>query len=172
MSEFGAAFIAFITFAVLPLFDLGIVPVRYALAHEILNSQTHRMAVCTKVTEADKMLSASAWTGPLRAFGITIKQKSLSLRIVNKQNADKQVLIPAPAAVSTQWQPDSPSGPFFYYLELATDVSISPLLTLSAPWSGIPGMTGPATFRIVTNASWENVGRDSESPNEAFFMNE
>lgn len=171
--EFGASFVVFVIFVLVPLMDLGIIPVRYMAAYSILNILTHQMSVCDKVSQADQMRHKNLWwKGELNKFGIHVANSGLSLKIVSKQNMSKQVLIPAPAAVPAQWQPDSPSGPFFYYLELSSDLEISPLFHMGEPWSGLPGLTGPAKVRITTDADWENLSRDSESPTEDFFINE
>jgi len=168
--EFGAAFSAFVLFGCIPVLNLGILPVRYAVAHEILNSQTHRVAMCDKITDAVTQSDAFASNPQFRAFGIKVESSQLAIKIVSKVNSTKQIKLPATSGVPTNWLPDSPSGPFYYYLEQATQVSIAPLLSASGP--STPGLTTPVTITITTDAEWENQSRDPNSQTQAFYITE
>ena len=173
LTEFSAALMMFILFMFVPLLDCGIIPIRYAFAYGVLNVLTHRMALCEKVSQADQMLKTEKWWhANLTACDIGIKSTSLNLKVVSKQNAETQVRIPEPAALPAQWQPDANAGPYFYYLELTTELEISPLFKMDMFGAGLPGLTGPATIAITTDADWENLGRDSESPAQDFYLNE
>ncbi len=46
MTEFSGAMVIFILFIFAPLINVGILPVRYLIAHGIMTEMTHRMAIC------------------------------------------------------------------------------------------------------------------------------
>lgn len=173
LAEFGPAVIAFILFGFFPLLDYGVVLIRYGIGYGVQNALTHRMGLAEKISNADSMLNNdNGWRTQLKKCGVKVKLTDLRLKVVNKSNLETQVLIPEPSPVPAQWQPDSIGGPFIYYLELQTNLDIDPLFPMTSPWKAVPGLTGPMTIAITTDAAWENLGRDSESLSEEFYLNE
>jgi len=173
LAEFSAAFLAFVVFIFIPLLDLCVIPIRYAVAYGAVNQLTHRMALCETVSKAVQMPATDTWwSGNLQNCGIHVTSSSLVIKVVSKLNMQTQVMLPVTAPVPTEWQPDSPNGPFYYYLELTSNLQIAPLLQMSSSGAGIPGLTGPAPVSIVTDAEWENLGRDPDSANGDYYMNE
>ncbi|HEY9732398.1 MAG TPA: hypothetical protein V6C89_10830 [Drouetiella sp.] len=178
LAEFGPALLIFIVFIFVPLLDFGVLPIRYAIAYNGLNQFTHRLAMAEKMSDAEQMLKSERslirW---LMSCGVEVTQARLDLRIVNKFNQEKQVVIPEPSPVPKEWQPDASDGPFFYYLVLTTDMKISPLFIMNLPWKGIPGLTSPCSINMATTAPWENLGRDPNAQIQPgadypYYMNE
>src|SRR5262249_20279200 len=58
ISEFGAGLILLIACAVLPLLDLIVVPIRWMLAQEIVNSYVRTLARCETLTDSFKTMDA------------------------------------------------------------------------------------------------------------------
>ncbi|HEY9678906.1 MAG TPA: hypothetical protein V6C76_12935 [Drouetiella sp.] len=178
LAEFGPAMVVFVIFVLIPILDLGVLPIRYGLAYNELNEFVHRIAMAEKMSDAIQMIvTESKMPNSLKAFGVVVAKTKLSLRVVNKSNQVTVRSVPEPNLVPKQWQPDGKDGPFVYQLELATDLKISPLFLVSLPWKGIPGLTSPWSATIVTTSAWENVGRDSNAPPQKdgdypYYMNE
>ncbi|MGH9550461.1 MAG: hypothetical protein ACRD3W_13855 [Terriglobales bacterium] len=172
LTEFGPALAIFIIFVIVPLLDLGVIPIRYGIAYGVLNQLTKRMGMCEKLSQANNMyMNEKWWVNDLNASGIFVSKKALSIRVVGT-NQETAANLPTSAPVPTNFLPDSKSGPYYYYLQLTSTLQINPLFPMTVPWAGIPGLTGPVTIPITTEGAWENLGRDSESPTEDYFLNE
>lgn len=166
MTEFSGAMIIFILFIFTPLLNIGILPVRYLIAHGIMTEMTHRMAVCEKRSEANKLLKTNSWwTNLLSACGVGVKNQAATLVIVDKGNGKTSV--PISTALSGDQLPNGPQGPFMYSLQLSADCDISPLFNAGA---GLPGFTSPVTIHLTSQAQWENLGRNPETT--YYYINE
>lgn len=178
LTEFGPALVIFVVFFFVPLIDLGVLPIRYAIAYGAINQFVHHVSLAEKMSDADKMLKAEKfWSTTLTKCGVEVSKTQLALKIVNKADQETQVIIPEPAPIPKQWQPDGAQGPFLYYLVLTADTKISPLFMMNLPWKGIPGLTAPCSIRIESASAWENLGRDPNSQQIAqneypYYMNE
>ncbi len=166
MTEFSGAMVIFILFIFAPLINVGILPVRYLIAHGIMTEMTHRMAVCEKRTEASKLLKSNLWwTNLLSACGVAVKNPQASLIAVDQGGSKKTVTISDP--LSVDMLPNSSNGPFMYSIQLTADCDISPLFNAGA---GLPGFTKPVTIRLSSQAQWENLGRNPETT--FYYLNE
>lgn len=167
MTEFSGAMVIFILFIFAPLINVGILPVRYLIAHGIMTEMTHRMAVCEKRTEASKLLKTNLWwTTLLGACGVAVKNPEASLTIVDKDGGNKKTIgIGVP--LTNDQLPNGTMGPFMYSIQLAADCDISPLFNAGA---GLPGFTKPVTIRMSSQAQWENLGRNPETT--FYYINE
>jgi hypothetical protein len=166
MTEFSGAMIIFILFIFAPLLNIGILPVRYLIAHGIISEMAHRMAVCEKRTEAQKLLKNNSWwTNLLSACGVTVKNPDAQLVIVDKGNSKSNVSINA--ILPNDKLPNGSGGPFMYSIQLSADCDISPLFNAGA---GLPGFTSPVTLHLSSQAQWENLGRNPETT--LYYINE
>ena len=166
MTEFSGAMVIFILFIFAPLINVGILPVRYLIAHGILTEMTHRMAVCEKRTEASKLLKTNLWwTTLLGACGVAVKNPEASLIAVDQGGSKKAVSMGDPLTVDLL--PNGTKGPFMYSIQLTADCDISPLFNAGA---GLPGFTMPVTIRLSSQAQWENLGRNPETT--FYYLNE
>ncbi len=167
MTEFSGALIIFILFIFAPLIDIGILPVRYLIAHGTIAEMTHRMSVCEKRSEAQSLLKANTWwTDFLAKCGVSVHNTEASFVIVGKGGNDKTKVILG-NALSDDQLPNGNKGPFMYSLQLNCDCDIAPLFNAQA---GLPGFTSPITFHMNSQAQWENLGRDPQS--SLYYINE
>lgn len=167
MTEFSGAMVIFILFIFAPLINVGILPVRYLIAHGIMTEMTHRMAVCEKRrTEASNLLKTNLWwTRLLGACGVAVKNPQASLITVDQGGSKKSVPMGDP--LSDDMLPNGTKGPFMYSIQLTADCDISPLFNAGA---GLPGFTKPVTIRLSSQAQWENLGRNPET--SFYYLNE
>lgn len=166
MTEFSGAMIIFILFIFTPLLNIGILPVRYLIAHGIMTEMAHRMSVCEKRSEAANLLKTNSWwTNLLSACGVTVKNPDASLLIVDKNNSKTSVSMNT--VLSNDQLPNGSQGPFMYSLQLSADCDISPLFNAGA---GLPGFTKPVTLHLTSQAQWENLGRNPETT--YYYINE
>ncbi len=168
MTEFSGALVIFVLFIFTPLINIGILPVRYLIAHGIMTEMTHRMAVCEKRrTEASQLLQTNLWwTKLLAACGVAVKNPQASLIIVDKGGSGKNT-VAIGGSIADDLLPNGSKGPFMYSIQLTADCAISPLFNAGA---GLPGFTSPVTIRMSSQAQWENLGRDPETT--YYYVNE
>jgi hypothetical protein len=167
MTEFSGALIIFILFMFLPLINIGIMPVRYLIAHGTMSEMVHRMAVCEKRTDAYKLLQTNTWwTTFLGKCGVAVKSPEATIIIVGKDGADK-TSVKLNNMLSNDLLPNGDKGPFMYSIQLSAKCDIAPLFNGGA---GLPGFTKPITFNMSSQAQWENLGRDPET--KEFYVNE
>ena len=167
MTEFSGAMVIFILFIFAPLINVGILPVRYLIAHGVMTEITHRMSVCEKRSEAKNLLQTNTWwTNLLAACGVKVKDPKASLIIVDKDGGSKSS-IAINGTIADNLLPNGTGGPFMYSIQLSADCVISPLFNAGA---GLPGFTSPVTLHMSSQAQWENLGRDPETT--FYYINE
>ncbi|MBA3857227.1 MAG: hypothetical protein C0507_10005 [Cyanobacteria bacterium PR.3.49] len=167
MTEFSGALIIFILFMFLPLINIGIMPVRYLIAHGTMSQMVHRMAVCEKRTDAVKLLQTNTWwTTFLSKWGVAVKSPEASIVIVGKDGSDK-TSVKLNNNLSNDLLPNADKGPFMYSIQLSAKCDIAPLFNGGA---GLPGFTKPVTFNMSSQAQWENLGRDPVTAQ--YYINE
>ncbi|MCC7528396.1 MAG: hypothetical protein IT342_07735 [Candidatus Melainabacteria bacterium] len=167
MTEFSGAMIIFILFIFAPLINIGILPVRYLIAHGVMTEIAHRMSVCEKRSAANQLLQTNTWwTNSLAACGVKVKNPKASLIIVDKDGGSKSS-ITINSALTADLLPNGSRGPFMYCVQLTADCDISPLFNAGA---GLPGFTSPVSLHMSSQAQWENLGRDPETT--FYYINE
>jgi len=159
--------IFFHAIVVITLINIGIMPVRYLIAHGTMSEMAHRMSVCEKRTDAYKLLQTHTWWKDfLLKCGVTVKSPEAALIIVGKDGTEKNS-VPLSNNISNDLLPNGDKGPFMYSIQLSAKCDIAPLFNGGA---GLPGFTAPITFNMCSQAQWENLGRDPETTN--FYINE
>lgn len=167
MSEFSAAMCVFICLFLIPLVDIGIIPIRYFMAQGLLNDTAAKLALCRKRSAAyDILLKDEQWRDLLEKVGVHVKAVKMNLRIVS-QKSTAEAIVKRNAQVLPEWLPQGAKAPCVYSLETATVCKIAPLVNAEA---GLPGLTAPLTFIINARAQWENMGRNPETGN--YYLNE
>jgi len=167
MTEFSGAMVIFILFIFAPLINVGILPVRYLIAHGVMTEITHRMSVCDKRSDAKKLLQTNTWwTNLLKACGVAVKNPQASLIIIDKDGGNKSTVDIA-STLTDDLLPNGSGGPFMYSIQLTADCDISPLFNAGA---GLPGFTSPVTLHMSSQAQWENLGRNPETT--FYYINE
>lgn len=167
MLEFGAGLIVFVCFIMIPLIDIGFIPVRYLIGQGVMNEFAHRLALSEKRTEAYQLLANDeGWKTFLSKCGVTVHEPKLTLVACGKDEAEKLVISQGDM-VPASWLPNGTEGPCVYSLELSTECDIAPLYPGNG---GMPGFTSPITLTMKSKSQWENLGRNPET--SAYFLNE
>jgi hypothetical protein len=170
ISEFGAVLVMLLTCLVLPLLNLAIIPVRYAVARSIVSTEARNLAKCESLSEA--MDSVDLWSekhSGLQALGgIDLKTSQLTLTVEESQSKITHSYS-NPRSIPQNLLPDGKSN-CTYMIELEANLEIHPLITASYRQARIPGLSGPISLRLREVAAWENLSRDPLSGE--FFVNQ
>lgn len=172
LTEFGPALTIFVIAFFVPLIDICFLPIRCGTAYGTVDQCVHRISRAETMTEAwNRLNNDTWWTTFMKKTGITIDSKQLALKIISKDDEDKQVVVPFGSAVPAEWLPNGPNAPCIYYLQLTVDTHIEPFLKLNNMFGlGMPGLTEPAPFTFTSCSAWENLGRNPDT--DKYFMNE
>lgn len=167
MSEFSAAVAVFICLFLLPLIDIGVIPIRYYMAQGLLNDTAAKLALCEKRSVAyDVLLRDTQWRDLLDKVGVHVRAAKMDLLIVS-QNSSSKTVVKRTDQVLPQWLPRGARYPCIYTLQTGTVCEIAPLVNTGV---GLPGLTAPLTFLIPARAQWENMGRNPQTGN--YYINE
>ena len=171
-AEFAAALTILVMFFVIPMLDLGVIPVRWGLANHLITSYSVNFARAETLSRAFEQLEEDTNLQELlkKIGGVNAKRLRLALVITKPSSVDKKLVVEEPKRIPSAWLPDSPNGPFQYELELMATVEISPLLLINLGEKKIPGLNAPFSVQMISSSHWENLGRNPNT-NE-FFMNE
>lgn len=171
-AEFAAALTVLLLFIVIPLLDLGVIPIRWGLAHHLVTSYSVNFARAETLSKAFEQLEQDRNLQDLlkKIGGVDAKHLRLALVITKPAQPDKKLVVEEPKHIPAAWLPDSPQGPFQYELELLAAVEVSPLILINLGEKKIPGLNAPFTVNMISSSHWENLGRNPNT-NE-FFMNE
>ncbi|MDZ4836381.1 MAG: hypothetical protein SGJ27_21615 [Candidatus Melainabacteria bacterium] len=161
ISEFGAVLFLLISCIVLPLLNLSIIPVRFAMGKSIVGTETRSLAKSETFSEAIKRNRdvADRWKTLQAIGGITVKDSALCLTI-DSTKTKRSMISTAPRRIPPSFLPDGSESPCVYLLDLKVDVEISPLITVAWQQGSIPGLTGPIPIQFHESSAWENLGRD------------
>lgn len=171
-AEFAASLTVLVLFIVIPLLDLGVIPVRYGLAHHLVTSYSVNFARAETLSKAFEQLEEDKNLQELlkKIGGVNAKHLRLALVVTKPSNTDVKHVVEEPKHIPAAWLPDSPNGPFQYELELLATVEVSPLILINLGEKKVPGLNAPFTVNMISSSHWENLGRNPNT-NE-FFMNE
>lgn len=174
LADFTVAFGFLIMFVVLPLLDLGIVPVRYLMAQSSVSSYIKQLSLCETMSEAFKKLKSSNndFDRLLTSIGGTnVKSTRLSIIISSQKTSGKPIEVDKPRAIPKLWLPDGTNCPCQYMIKLSADLEINPLISLPKVGStGIPGLNAPFVLTITNVVPWENLGVNPAT--QEYFLNE
>jgi hypothetical protein len=167
MCEFAMAFITLISFVFVPLVSMGMIPVRYLIAHGVLTELSHKLALCDKRSDAYALFNNDQWSHSiLSRCGITVSNPQLTMNIFGQAD-NSSTAVSAGDPIAAEWLPGGAKGPCIYSLRVAADFSVAPLFN-ACP--GVPGVTSPISFKLHSDSPWENLGRDPVS--SQYFVNE
>ncbi|HEY9787828.1 MAG TPA: hypothetical protein V6D17_20745 [Candidatus Obscuribacterales bacterium] len=171
-AEFGAAVVALIVCFVIPLVDFGIIPVRWALAFNIVNSYVGNLSRAETFSRAWQQLEEDPGMGTMlkRIGGVNPKRYNLTMLITKPADGSVQASVDQPKRIPSHYLPDGPGGPYQYELELSAELEVSPLIVCNIGPKKIPGLNAPFNFTISRTSHWENLGRNPTT-NE-FYINE
>jgi len=171
-AEFAASLTVLVLFFVIPLLDLGVIPIRWGLANHLVTSYSVNFARAETLSRAFDQLEEDTNLSDLlkKIGGVNAKRLRLAMVITKPGSIDKKLVIEEPKHIPSAWLPDAQGGPFQYELELLATVEISPLILINLGEKKIPGLNAPFTVTMLSSSHWENLGRNPNT-NE-FFMNE
>lgn len=172
ISEFAAALVLLVFCFFIPLLDLGIMPVRYFLAQEIIAGFTRKLSLCESLSQSFAVMDAdpSLETRLIRLGGVQPKNIVLRLIITQTHLPNERIFVTEPKKIPREWLPEGPKNPCEYILELSVDCQISPAMLLRNGGLNIVGLTEAVPFRIGTTSPWENLGRNPIT--KGYFINE
>ena len=183
ISEFAAAFALLFMFFFVPLFDLGVMPIRWILSQEIIQTYARQLSLCETFSQALAKLQAdpSLETKLIRLGGV--RPKNIRCRLIASTVRDsppKHLFLDKPKNIPAEWLPNGRRAPIDYVVEVQADVELSPLFLVKLPEPKdanddkkpvkVPGLNGPLPMTINAVANWENLGRDPVTKN--FYINE
>lgn len=172
MAEFSAALVLLIVGICIPLLDLCVIPIRWGLWQQSLNSDARKLAQSENLSSAMAALDTdpalSMRSGNIA--GAKLRSAKCALVITMLNPPGEVFITKQPKSIESAWLPGGSRSPCSYELEITTLVEISPLFVLSGSKVAIPGLTEPFVCTTKSRAHWENYGRDPST--KQFFMNE
>ncbi len=172
VSEFGAAAVMLITCIILPLINMAIIPVRFAMGKSIVSTQARNLSKSETYSEAlaRNNIEASKWAALQAVGGITVKNSELSLTVASTDGSASRTYS-KPRSIPPNLLPKGRDCRYLYVLDLIVSVDIAPLVTVSSyPQARIPGLTGPVPICFHEISVWENLSRDPVTGE--FFINQ
>lgn len=172
ISEFAAALVLLVFLFFIPLLDLGIMPVRYFLAQELIASFARKLSLCESLSQSFAVMDAdpSLETRLIRLGGVQPKNINLRLVITRNNPPIERVIVTEPRKIPREWLPEGPNSPCEYILELSVDCQIAPAILLRYAGISVVGLTEAVPFRISATSPWENLGRNPIT--KGYFINE
>lgn len=154
-----------------PLLDLGIMPVRYFMAQELINQYARKLSHCESLTQAYSEMEAdpSLQTKLIRLGGVDPQDLELHLIISTIRPPIERKDIVKPKTIPKEWFPDSKRGPYEYELEVVADIEISPAIIMDLK-PKVMGLSKPVPFELRSDSPWENMGKNPIT--KMFYLNE
>jgi hypothetical protein len=173
--EFAAALMLLVVFVFIPLLDLAIVPIRWMMAQEIVNSYVRILALSESYGEAKRTMEAdpSLRTRLLRLGGVEEQSLRLYLKITHvprDYEPIKFVEIGKPGTIPPQWLPDGAFAPCDYLLIIDAQLMIAPAVLVDWRGVSVPGLTRPFPMQLRAAHEWSNLGRNPDT--EKYVINE
>ena len=175
IAEFGPALVILTCFVLVPLLDLGIVPVRWMLSQELVNDYAKKLALQESVSKSLVTLNADPTlsTRLKKLGGIDVKSIKLQLRAARVERgtqSEESMTVEPPQKIPPPWLPGGSEAPCNYTLEIDVDARMSPAFLFPASWYAIPGITRPVPIHFTAAHIWENLGRDPKT--REYYLNE
>jgi hypothetical protein len=173
--EFAAAIILLIGFVAVPCLDLAIVPIRWIMAQQLIESYVRTLAMCETFTESLHTLDTdpSLTTRLVRLGGIQVESLNPTLkitRVLPDQTAMQSVEIHIPRQIPAAWLPNGAFAPCTYALHIDARLSIAPAVLMTLKGMTIPGLTAPIPVLLHASHEWMNLGQDPNT--EKYCINE
>jgi len=171
-AEFAAALVVLVLGIVIPLVDLGVLPLRWILSQEIITSEVQKLAQSENFSSTIAALdNDSLLRTKLANLGGVKPLSTKCVLIISMLNDPYETFVAdEPKSITPQWLPEGKRSPCYYELETTAVVEISPLVLLNGLDKPIPGLTRPFICTIKGKAHWENYGRNPVT--KKFYMNE
>lgn len=169
--EFAGALVILIMVIAIPLIDLAVIPMRRALAQQVVQQSMRKLRLSQSISQAFRQHEgADAVTDGLgRIGGIRLRKSVLSFDVSDKTDKTKIQLAP-PSQIPVDWLPDGRNCPCLYMLTLNVEMDIYPLFLVPLGGQSIPGLSAPIPTTITESSVFENQGRNPATSN--YYMNE
>ncbi len=166
IAELSAVFGWLIFGFVIPIVNLSVIPVRWAISYSILEADLGQLARCEKFSQATTAHEADQDVQTkLRVLGgVKLEESKLFLRI-QKTNSEI-VELEAPRSCP----PGILASATQIYLTRDSVIRISPLASCNQSGLKIPGLTTPVTLKISNSKQFENTSIDPVTME--YFANE
>jgi hypothetical protein len=173
--EFAAAIILLVFFVSIPCLDLAIVPIRWMMAQQLIDSYVRTLAMCETFSESLRILDTdpSLTTRLEKLGGVKVNSLKLTIQItrVLTNKGELQVFeVHSPGQIPSAWLPNGSFAPCTYALRIDAGLSISPALLIKFGNAPVPGLTEPIPVSLQALHEWTNLGRDPNT--EKFCINE
>jgi hypothetical protein len=172
LTEFSAAIVVLVIGFMVPLLDLGVIPIHWLLSKEIISSYVRKLALSETFSQAMTQVNSDpALQNWLTQLG-GVKPESIQCKlIISKLTPPLDVFTTdQPRSIPAGWLPGGPNSPCSYEIDLAVTAQFDPLIILPVSIGKIPGLTEPYTCVVEAKAPWENFGCNPIS--KQFFINE
>lgn len=172
MTEFSAAIVILILGFLIPLLDLGVIPVHWLLCKEIVSNYVRKLALSETFSQAMTTVNSDPslqnWLTQLGG----VKTETITCRLVISRLAPplESFSTDKPHSIPAEWLPGGKKAPCSYEIELSVLAQFNPLIMLNLGIGEIPGLTRPFTCLIEAKAPWENYGCNPIT--KQFFLNE
>jgi hypothetical protein len=159
MVEFGMALCTLVVLVTLPLLDLFVIPLRFALAQEMVTDLTRRLARSETTSKAFQSFSLAipSVLGPI--CGVEYMDASMSITVTSLRNGEQAQAV-LPLLLSREWLPNGRHAPCAYSLNVTVKTRTYPLVAIPLFGMKLPGLSTPIDSVISGSAPWENLGRD------------
>jgi hypothetical protein len=173
--EFAAAIILLIGFVAVPCLDLAIVPIRWIMAQQLIESYVRTLAMCETFTESLHTLDTdpSLTTRLVRLGGVRVESLNLTLkitRVLPDQTKMQYLDVRVPGQIPAAWLPNGAFAPCTYALHIDARLSIAPAVLMTLQGLTIPGLTAPIPVLLHASHEWMNLEQDPNT--EKFRLNE
>lgn len=172
IAEFAAALVLLVLLFFVPMLDLGILPVRYFLAQELISTYARKLSLCESLSQSYAVMDADPSLESRLIHLGGVQPKAINLRLVITQTNDphERIVITEPRKIPKEWLPEGRKNPCEYILELSCDCQIAPAILLRYGGIHAMGLTDAVPFRIGATSPWENLGRNPIT--KGYFINE
>jgi hypothetical protein len=159
IAEFGVALYTLVVLVSLPLLDLCVIPLRMALAQEMVTESTRRLARSETASMAFKGFSESIPSELAHLVGVEYTDSTVDITAVSLRNGDQSQAV-LPLLLSKEWLPNGTRAPCAYSLHVTVKARTYPLVPIPLFGIKLPGFSTPVDSIISSSAPWENLGRD------------
>jgi len=175
IAEFAAGLYLLVAVVFVPLLDLAIVPIRWMMAQEIINSYVRTLAMCESYSDSLHAIDAdpSLKKRLLNLGGVSVQAIEAHLKITRVSrcpSAAESLEVGRPGSIPAGWLPDGALAPCVYLLKIDVQALISPVVLVKWQRISIPGLTAPIPLQLTASHEWPNLGRDPST--DKYFMNE
>jgi len=174
--EFAAAIVLLFAFVSIPCLDLAIVPIRWMMAQQLLDSYCRTLAMCETFTESLHILETdpSLTTRLVQLGGVQVNSLKVTLKITrvmsNEAESQRVLEITSPGQIPSAWLPNGCMAPCTYALQIDARLAIAPAILMNWGNKPIPGLTEPIPVSLRSLHEWTNLGRDPST--QKYCINE